>query len=124
MPVEQNQSYSSSSFEKQEYDERNGWKLEKLKIESRNNDISHDTHKLLKPRQSGPDFCLICHDNETYLSDGKCQEQVSTEGVGIECEAVVDKGGGKPQIVADQSFLSEVGPHEQLDEPVTLLSLS
>ena len=56
MPVEQNQSYSSSSFEKQEYDERNGWELEKLKIEPRNNDISHDTRKLLKARQSGPDF--------------------------------------------------------------------
>ena len=62
--------------------------------------------------------------HESHLSDGECQEQVSTESVGIECEAVVDKGGGKPQIVADQSFLSEIGPHEQLDEAVTLLSLS
>ena len=65
---------------------------------------------------------LLLH--EAHLSDGECEEEVSSESVGVEGEAVVDEGGAEPEVVADQGLLSEVGPHEQLNEPVTLLALT
>ena len=59
-----------------------------------------------------------------HLADGEGGEELGAECVGVEGEAVVDEGGAEPEVVADQGLLSEVGPHEQLNEPVTLLALT
>ena len=59
---------------------------------------------------------LLLH--EAHLSDGECEEEVSSESVGVEGEAVVDEGGAEPEVVADQRLLAQVRPQEQLHEPV------
>ena len=54
---------------------------------------------------------MYCH-----LPDGECGEELGAEGVGVEGEAVVDEGGAEPEVIANQSFLTEVWPEEQLEK--------
>ena len=54
----------------------------------------------------------------SHLADGEGGEELGAEGVGVEGEAVVDEGGAEPEVVADQRFLAQVRPQEQLHEPV------
>ena len=54
----------------------------------------------------------------SHLADGEGGEELGAEGVGVEGEAVVDEGGAEPEVVADQRFLTQVRPQEQLHEPV------
>ena len=50
------------------------------------------------------------------LSDGEGGEELRSEGVGVQGEAVVDEGGAEPEVVADQGLLPQVRPDEQLQK--------
>ena len=54
----------------------------------------------------------------------KVGEQRGAEVVAVEGEAVVDHGGGEPEVVDDQGLLPQVGGLEELQEPEVAFSFA
>ena len=54
----------------------------------------------------------------------KVGEQRSAEVVAVEGEAVVDHGGGEPEVVDDQGLLPQVGGLEELKKPEVAFSFA
>ena len=50
------------------------------------------------------------------FADGEGGEEFGAERVGVESKAVVDEGGGEPEVVTDQSLAPQVRVGEQLQE--------